>query len=357
MATETGSPSSDIHVLSVGTELPGPPLDVSGLARRFGMGPAWEQWVDSYIATGVRHLCLDLDSGEVRYSLADIGEAAARRAMAAAGLGPGDVDLLVMGTSSPDALMPATVNVIADRLGIDGVPTYQMQSGCCGAVQALDVARQLLVAGRHRTALVIGGDTVSKHIEGDFDLRTLSPDQLAGVVMFGDGAGAAVLARWPRPGAAVLRHTFVQLAGLGRAPGHTVEWFGLRDRHEDRTPGGEDYKAIEEWVPVLAGEILRTLLDELGWGETDVDYLLPPQLSGRMTARIVAGLALPIAHEVSCVAQTANTGNALPFFQLERLLPQLVAGDRALGIAVESSKWIKGGFALEMDPETDPSAA
>jgi 3-oxoacyl-[acyl-carrier-protein] synthase-3 len=340
--------STTIHLLSVGTELPGPPLDIPGLARRFDMGPAWEQWVDAYIATDTRHLCLDLDSGEVKHSLADIGETAARRAMAAAGIGPGDIDLMVMGTSSPDALMPATVNVIADRLGVDGVPTYQMQSGCCGAVQALDVARQLLAAGRHRTALVIGGDTVSKHVAIDFDLRRLSPDQLAGVVMFGDGAGAAVLGTGPRPGSPVLRHTFVRLAGLGRAPGHTVEWFGLRDRHEDRTPGGEDYKAIEEHVPVLAGEILRTLLDDLGWEQTDVDYLLPPQLSGRMTARIVAELGLPAAHEVSCVRQTANTGNALPFFQLERLLPQLVAGDRALGIAVESSKWIKGGFAVEM---------
>jgi 3-oxoacyl-[acyl-carrier-protein] synthase-3 len=89
------------------------------------------------------------------------------------------------------------------------------------------------------------------------------------------------------------------------------------------------------------------MLDALDWNESDVDYLLPPQLSGRMTNRINEFLALPGAQEVSCVADTGNTGNALPFLQLELALPRMAAGDRALGIAIESSKWIKAGFALE----------
>jgi 3-oxoacyl-[acyl-carrier-protein] synthase-3 len=66
-----------------------------------------------------------------------------------------------------------------------------------------------------------------------------------------------------------------------------------------------------------------------------------------MTERIVRGLPLPCAQEISCVADTGNTGNALPFFQLERTLPRLITGDRVLGIAIESSKWIKAGFVLE----------
>jgi 3-oxoacyl-[acyl-carrier-protein] synthase-3 len=110
----------------------------------------------------------------------------------------------------------------------------------------------------------------------------------------------------------------------------------------------EDYKAIEHSVPGMAVEALEELLDELDWKESDVDYLLPPQLSGRMTEKIVDALALPGAHEVSCVVDIGNTGNALPFFQLELALPRMAAGDRAIGIAIESSKWIKAGYALEM---------
>jgi 3-oxoacyl-[acyl-carrier-protein] synthase-3 len=126
-----------------------------------------------------------------------------------------------------------------------------------------------------------------------------------------------------------------------------VEWFGLADRHLDRPAASEDYKAIEESVPLMAREIAAELLADLNWTENEVDYLLPPQLSGQMTKRITEELRIPGAEEITCVQETANTGNAVPFIQLERLLPQMVTGDRALGITVESSKWIKAGFALE----------
>jgi 3-oxoacyl-[acyl-carrier-protein] synthase-3 len=138
---------------------------------------------------------------------------------------------------------------------------------------------------------------------------------------------------------------FTRLTGLDRAPGQVVDWYGLADRDSDRPAGSEDYKAIEESVPVMAAEILAELLKETGWEH--VDYLLPPQLSGRMTARIMEQLDAPGAEEISCVAETGNNGNALVFFQLERALARMAPGTRAVGIAVESSKWIKAGFALE----------
>jgi 3-oxoacyl-[acyl-carrier-protein] synthase-3 len=254
---------------------------------------------------------------------------------------------MVMGTSSPDRLMPTTVNVVADLLGIDRVPTYQLQSGCTGAYQALDVAVAMLRTGRHRTALVLGGDTFAKHFDITVDAQALPPAELINGLLFGDGAGAMVLSTAPSPGAAAIRHIFVQLVGRGRPPGQIVEWFGRGDRDSDRPPVVEDYKAIEESVPALAVDALDELLDELDWKATEVDYVLPPQLSGRMTARITERLDIGQAQEVSCVVDVGNTGNALPFFQLERALPRMIAGDRAVGISVESSKWIKAGFGLE----------
>jgi 3-oxoacyl-[acyl-carrier-protein] synthase-3 len=337
----------DIHILSTGTALPGSPIDNAALARHFHMSGSWEQWIDAFVGTRTRHFGVDLATGKVHCSLTDLGEMAASRALAAAGLEPGNVDLLVMGTATPDMLMPATVNMIADRLGIDEVPTYQLQSGCTGAVQAIDVARQMLLGGQYRNALVIGGDVCTKHLELDADLSTLPPAQLVNFVLFGDGAGAVVLGAEPTPGSAVLRRSFVRLAGLNRPPAQSIDYFGMADRHSDRQEGGEDYKAIEARVPVMAVEILQELLDDLDWKEADIDYLLPPQLSGRMTAKIVDRLAVPGAQEITCVADTGNNGNALPFFQLERTLPRMASGDRALGITVESSKWIKAGFALE----------
>ncbi|HWE91491.1 MAG TPA: 3-oxoacyl-ACP synthase III family protein [Pseudonocardiaceae bacterium] len=337
----------DVQLLSVGTALPGPPVDNADLARRFGMDALWEQWVDAFIGTKTRHLAVDLDTGEVRYSLADLGATAGRRALDAAGLDAGEVDLVVMGTATPDTLMPATVNVIADRLGIDGVPTYQLQSGCAGAFQALDVAHQMLLTGRYRNALVLGGDVIAKHYDLNLDLRGLPPAEMVNVALFGDGAGAAVLTTGSGRDRLALRKVLTRLTGLGRTPGQILEWFGPVDHTPGRTGSREDYKAIEESVPTMAVEILKELLDALRWTESDVDYLLPPQLSGRMTARIMRELDVPSTQEISCVTETGNNANALPFQQLERVLGRAVDGDRVVGIAVESSKWIKAGFALE----------
>jgi len=338
---------SEIRILSAGSALPGPPIDNATLGRRFEMDDLWQQWVDVFIGTRSRHLAIDLDNGEIRYSLAELGEAAARSALEGAELQPQDVDVMVLATATPDHLMPATVNLVADRLGINGLPTYQLQSGCSGAVGALDVGRQMLLSGQHETALVIGGDVCAKHFDLSIDLRTLPPSELVNVVLFGDGAGAAVLSTEPRPGSTALRHLFTRLVGQDRPPGQIVEWFGMADRHGTATAVHEDYKAIEEQVPLMASEVLKELLDFLGWVGDDLDYILPPQLSGRMTARIMQQFALTDVSEVTCVDETGNNGNALPFLQMERLLRRMVTGDRAIGVAIESSKWIKSGFALE----------
>jgi 3-oxoacyl-[acyl-carrier-protein] synthase-3 len=339
--------TNEVRVLSAGTALPGQPVDNAALARRFGMDELWQQWVDVFIGTGTRYLCKDLASGVASETLADLAARAGRQAIASAGLSADDIDVLVMSTATPDALMPATVNMAAEQLGLNGLPTYQLQTGCAGAIQALDVARGMLLTGERRTALVIGGDVCTKHFDLELDLAKLSPAELVNIVLFGDGAGAAVLTTEPVPGSVVLRRVLNRLTGTGRPPGHTLEWFGLADRASAQPAASEDYKAIEESVPVMSAEILAELLDDLDWKDDDVDFLLPPQLSGRMTALIVERLGLPHADEISVVAETGNNGNALPFLQLERVLGRMTTGDRAVAVAVESSKWLKAGFALE----------
>ncbi|MER5515165.1 3-oxoacyl-ACP synthase III family protein [Streptomyces sp. NPDC002763] len=341
-------PDRTVRILSTGTALPGPPIDTEALAGRFGMDRLWRQWVDTFIGTRTRHLALDLATGEPRESLADLATTAAGTALARARVSAEDIDLVVLGSATPDTLMPATVNVVADRLGIDGVPTFQLQSGCSGAVQTFDVATSLLATGRYRTVLVIGGDVIAKHYDVTTDLSALPPEQLVNYVLFGDGAGAAVLTAGPgHDDAPVVRTVLTRLAGLGREPGQVLRWYGLADRDRADAPAHEDYKAIEELVPELAAEVADELLDDLGWERDEVDYLLPPQLSVTMTEKIVKRLDFPLAEEISVVGETGNNGNALLFFQLEHLLDAMSAPSRALAVAIESSKWIRSGLALE----------
>ncbi|NUP39671.1 MAG: 3-oxoacyl-ACP synthase III family protein [Streptomyces sp.] len=343
----TATENSDVLVLSAGSALPGPPLDNSALARRLRLEPVWEQWIDTYIGPGTRHLALDFASGEVACSLVDLGEQAARKALERAAVSPEDIDVMVFASATPDSLLPATVNLVAERLGVNNITTFQIQSGCAGAYQAIDLGCQLLRAPGRRNALVMGGDVLVKHFDLNVDTTALSPGELVNFLLFGDGAGAAVLSVEPRPDATAVRSVMHRVTGRNREPGQRVEWFGLADRHRGLQAAREDYKAIEASVPQLSREIAKELLEATGWTGQDVDYLLPPQLSGRMTRRITEELQMPGAEEVNCVTETANTGNAVPFIQLERLLPEMVPGDRALGVTVESSKWIKAGFALE----------
>ncbi|MET0135544.1 MAG: 3-oxoacyl-ACP synthase III family protein [Kibdelosporangium sp.] len=327
------------RITGVGTALPGPSVDNVTLAERLGVN---REWIDVFIGTRTRHFAVDLSSGKQLVTLAELAEQAASQAIQRAGVDTADIEFLVLATASPDELMPATVNRVADLLGIDQVPTYQLQSGCAGATQALDLADLLLT--RHSCGLVIGGDVCARHLRLDVEFTRLQSNELINYVLFGDGAGAAVLTTAEVPGMAV-RAVVNQVAGRGQPPGQVVRWFGPADRDNMAQAVQEDYKAIEQRVPVLADEILWQLLEITGWQPGDVTYLLPPQLSGRMTERLVDHLALPGAVEVSCVADTGNTGNALPFGQLDRLV--LGEGERALAITVESSKWIKGGFAVE----------
>lgn len=338
-----------LRLRSAATALPGPAVDNQELGTRLGLDA---EWIDLFIGTRTRHFAVDLADGERRCDLADLATEAGRAALHRARLTPGEVDFVVLATATPDALMPTTATTAAERLGVSGVPVYQIQSGCSGAVQALSLAGALVRTGA-ANGLVLAGDVSAKHLDLRQDFRRLPRAELVNYVLFGDGLGAAVVTGGPGgPGA-----TFTRLGHRpvrpGLPPGQRVEWFGAADRHEGRPAVAEDYKAVEQLVPAIAEETCRELLDGLGWRADAVRHLLPPQLGGRMTARIAnrlrTALGLDAAVEVSCVARTGNTGNALVLGQLEELLDRSGPGDRALGVCVEASGWIAGGFALVAD--------
>jgi 3-oxoacyl-[acyl-carrier-protein] synthase-3 len=332
------------YIASAGTALPGDPVDNAALGKLLGVS---SEWIDIFVGTRTRHFGWDLGTGEVRHTLTDLAAEAAAQALEQTGLDPADIEFVVLATATPDTLLPTTATQVADRLGLNQLPVHQLQAGCSGAVQALDLGRALIGDG-NRAGLVIGGDVTHRHLDIRRDVSRMPTEELVNYVLFGDGAGAAVLTAEPIGEAVALRGVLNRFTGLGRPPGQTVDWYGVSDRGRERQLISEDYKAIEESVPVMAAEMLWDLLGLLEWTVDDIDFLLPPQLSQRMTARIVEHLSVPPGvHEISCVTDTGNTGNALPFLQLQRLVPRLRHGQRALALSVESSKWIKSGFALE----------
>jgi 3-oxoacyl-[acyl-carrier-protein] synthase III len=334
-----------VKLISVGTFLPGEPISNEKIQEKFSVNA---EWIDFAIGNRTRHLVMDLDTGEVNYTLADICTIAAFSAINKAGVGVDDIDFIVMGTATPDSLMPATVNLVAEKLGINKVSTYQVQSGCAGAMQAIDMATQFLRLGRYKTGLVIGGDVCAKYIDLDRDFSKLASSELVNYALFGDGAGAAVLSNDEQARGPEVVWTLNRCEGLNRQSGQELNWLGSRLGDAQKVqPLKEDYKAIEANVPVMAKEVVQEILAGMGWSMNDMDWFMTPQLAGHMTDKIIEFMGVNQDKALNCVADTGNNGNALPFLQLEMLIERIVGGQKALGVAIESSKWIKGGIALQ----------
>ncbi|MBQ0888920.1 3-oxoacyl-[acyl-carrier-protein] synthase-3 [Streptomyces ambofaciens] len=334
--------------------LPGEPVTNRDMAERFGLH---EKWLDMMTGNRTRYFCRTDSPPSVPKNTSDLAVAAATAALADAGADVASLDFLVLTTASPDHLMPATVNLVADRIGLNDVPTFQLMSGCAGALTGLYTARALLASGLRR-GLVIGADTCLKLFPSSGEIAGMSPAELINFALFGDGAGAVVVEADPDGPGLLVEHLFLRTTGMGRSPAQIARWFGTEGAPVTDGPDGpvrepwgeEDYKAIEHHVPEHAETIFKELTAETGWRLEDVEHVLLPQLNGVMTDGIRKRLGVRPEQAVNCVADTGNNGNAVPFVQLSRAMGRirsgLGVGGRLLVANVESSKWILSGLAL-----------
>ena len=140
-----------------------------------------DEWIVSRTGIEARHVAAD---GELT---SDLALQAARKALEAAGRGPGDVDLIIVATTTPDMVFPSTACILQSKLGVQQGAAFDVQAVCTGFIYALSVGGPSMVAtGAHRCALVIGAEVFSRLLDWN-DRRTC--------VLFGDGAGAVVVSR------------------------------------------------------------------------------------------------------------------------------------------------------------------
>ena len=163
----------------VGGHLPSKVLTNDDLAK---MVDTTDEWIAARTGIRKRHIAAD---GE---TTSDLGVAAARKALEAAGLAPDDIDLIVVATATPDYTFPSTATVIQQKLGITRGAGFDLQAVCSGFVFAIATADNFLVRGQFERALVIGAETFS---------RILDWSDRSTCLLFGDGAGAVVLERQP----------------------------------------------------------------------------------------------------------------------------------------------------------------
>ncbi len=253
-----------------------------------------DEWIVERTGIRSRHVA---GEDETTSSLATI---AARNALAAAGLEPSDIDLIVLATATPDQTFPASATKVQANLGIDDCVAFDVAAVCSGFLYAVTVADNMLRGGAARRALVIGAETFSRIL--DWEDRTTC-------VLFGDGAGAVVLERQEVDevtGPGILanrlhadgRHN--QLLFVDGGPSTTGTVGKLRMKGQE----------VFRHAVVNLAAVLREVLEVASLSTEDVDWVVPHQANARILDATARKLGLERERVVMTVDQHANTSAA-----------------------------------------------
>jgi 3-oxoacyl-[acyl-carrier-protein] synthase-3 len=254
-----------------------------------------DEWIST--RTGIKERRIAA-KGELTSTM---GTAAARAALATAGIDPKDIDLIVLATSTPDQTFPATAVTIQADLGITQGAAFDVQAVCSGFVFALTTADNYLKSGEFRRALVIGSEAFS---------RILDWDDRGTCVLFGDGAGAIVVEAEMQNGSTADRGV---LASCLRSDG--------RYRDKLYVDGGPSTTGTVGYVRMDGPEVFRhavtkisevidATLQKAGYAASDIDWFVPHQANKRILDGAARKLGLAPERIVITVDKHANTSAA-----------------------------------------------
>jgi len=274
-------------ITGTGSYVPATVLTNADLEDR--LGQSIEPFVSETLGIRERHVCAADES------TADLAEAAGRRALAAAGLEPRDIDLLIVATDTPEYISPATSSVVHGRLGVSRAGSFDLNCGCAGYVTALAVAWKYIRADeRYRRVLVIGAYAMSKYLDWS-EKKTCT--------IFADGAGATVVELASAPGvlASELFADGTLCGGMGIFAGGTAEPI----THGVLHAGVRNKLRFIEKYPREVNDvgwprIANSVLDRIGRTVADVDLWLWTQVN-LSTIRLVMetlGVSMEKAHTI-----------------------------------------------------------
>ncbi|MEE9157046.1 MAG: beta-ketoacyl-ACP synthase III [Gammaproteobacteria bacterium] len=253
-----------------------------------------DEWISMRTGVRKRHIAADDET------TCDLAEHAARRAMEAASVTANDVDLIVVGTTTPDMVFPSTACLLQQRLNIHGCAAFDIQAVCTGFIYALDIADKFIKTGAAKRALVVGAETLSRII--DWTDRSTC-------VLFGDGAGAVVLEASDEPGI-ISSH----LHADGKYQELLIVPSGISKGY-DRVQNGTAY------IKMQGNEVFKVAVNTLGrivdetltandMKKEDLDWLVPHQANIRIINATAKKLNIPMDRVVVTVDQHANTSAA-----------------------------------------------
>ncbi|MCL4184642.1 MAG: ketoacyl-ACP synthase III [Burkholderiaceae bacterium] len=250
-----------------------------------------DQWIVERTGIRQRHLA---DPG---VACSQLAVEAARRALEAAGLQAADIDLIVVATSTPDYVFPSTACLVQKALDAPGGAAFDVQAVCSGFTYALAIADSMIRTGLARRALVIGAEVFS---------RILDWNDRGTCVLFGDGAGAVVLAADERPGVLASKlHADGRHESILRTAGNVCG--GTVLGHPYLTMDGQ---AVFKLAVSVLDSVARETLDAAGLAADDVDWFIPHQANVRIIQATARKLRIPLEKVIVTVDRHANTSAA-----------------------------------------------
>jgi len=250
-----------------------------------------DEWIVERTGIRARHFA---DAG---MNSSDMALEASRNALQAAGVQAADIDLIIVGTSTPDMVFPSTACILQGKLGVRGGAAFDVQAVCSGFIYALTIANAMIQAGAAKKALVIGSEVFSRIL--DFKDRTTC-------VLFGDGAGAVVLEASAEPGIlATDIHADGKYTDILCVPGHVSG--GVASGLPLLRMDGQ---AVFKLAVGVLDEAARAVLVKAGKSAADLDWLVPHQANIRIMQSTARKLKLPMDKVIVTVDQHGNTSAA-----------------------------------------------
>ncbi len=276
------------RIVGTGSYLPPRVMTNAEFAARLDTS---DEWIRERTGIEQRHIAAESQASS------DLALAASQAALAAAGMQAADVDLIIVATSTPDFIFPSTACLLQAKLGVASCAAFDLQAVCSGFVYALATADNFIRAGTHKSALVVGAEVFS---------RILDWNDRGTCVLFGDGAGAVVLAAAAKPGlhASVLRADGSQ-ADILSVPGNVCGGKIVGSPFL-QMQGSQVFKFA---VKVL-DEVARETVAAAGMRLEDIDWLIPHQANVRILEATAKRLGLPRDKLVVTVDHHGNTSAA-----------------------------------------------
>ncbi len=345
------------QIIGTGSYLPGEPITVEVLKTIIG-SIAYDL-VDA-LGAHKRYWAVDPTTGIANETNTDMATKAASLALQNAGIDANEIDIIISVTATPDYSLPANAPIIQENLDIKNCAAIELRAGCNGVAQAIAIADQFIRTGYYKTALIVGSEctstySVPAYIEND---ESLSKNDLLNFVMFGDGAGAAILKRTSNSDEPGIIDSYLASIGTGIKPGFVLSSGGSKHPlNKDAVVQGKhrwvhDYKAIAGMDEKMAFEAMNGLISKTDVKVDDIKMVIVPQANYKRIKEGISSEDNPFSAfedrfflNVDSVGNTSAAGVLIALDEVNRT-GLLQYNDLFMMVGAESSKWLCGAILL-----------